>query len=378
MAQVYEKTGLPSTSHRGSTPSPGADDAAIRPELPLRRAFGDAHRHVAVEIGGREQQRGRRAVRQVGDCRRDDVAAPGIFDGHRDPQRHAQVPDLPRLRQPTHLRNLQVDHVHRLIARALHHHRDAIHHFVEDEWPVGVAPYCQALRVAGARLLDVDVHVADGVGHAQRLVLRPAGIGVGDQHIAALQFSRDGADAVDIGIGIPSHLELELGIAFRAVERHLLRHLGRTLLRNRAIQGERIAVAAAHQRRCRKAGSLAENVPTGHVQRRFHVGMAAHGGVHPRIQYAESRGIAADQLRRQLRNAGARAARIGGQIRRTQRTDFAISTDAGVGVNGHYGGIENLDRVAAGPLVAALMQREIHLEDFDAGDFGHAEKKGQG
>src|SRR5262245_42727747 len=50
------------------------------PLAPLRRAVGDAHRDVRVEVGGGEQEPRRRAVRQVRDGGRDDVAAPRVLD----------------------------------------------------------------------------------------------------------------------------------------------------------------------------------------------------------------------------------------------------------------------------------------------------------
>ncbi len=57
---------------------------------------------------------------------------------------------------------------------------------VQHERVVGAAPDGEALLVAQAGLLDVDVDVAHGADHPRRLVHQPAGVGVGDQHVAAL------------------------------------------------------------------------------------------------------------------------------------------------------------------------------------------------
>src|SRR5580698_10268667 len=50
----------------------------------LRRSLGEAHCHVTIEIRAGESKRLRRAVRQVCDSGGDDVASPGVFDGHCD------------------------------------------------------------------------------------------------------------------------------------------------------------------------------------------------------------------------------------------------------------------------------------------------------
>ena len=58
----------------------------------------------------------------------------------------------------------------------------------------------EAFLVGQARLLDVDVHVAHAFDDAHRLVLHPAGVGVGDEPIAGLQLRGDGADARDVHV----------------------------------------------------------------------------------------------------------------------------------------------------------------------------------
>ena len=69
----------------------------------------------------------------MGDGGRGDVATPGVLDGQRDSQGHAQVANLARGCQAADFRDFQIDHVHGLIVRAAHHHTDVVDHFIEDE-----------------------------------------------------------------------------------------------------------------------------------------------------------------------------------------------------------------------------------------------------
>ena len=115
----------------------------------------------------------------------------------------------------------------------------------------------EALLVGQAGLLDVDVDVAHRVGHAHRLVLRPAGVGVGDEDVAGLEAPRRAARMRAMSVvGVAAHLELELGVALGAIAGDARGHrLGR-LLRDGAVQREVVADAAAEQR-ARPAGPLA-------------------------------------------------------------------------------------------------------------------------
>jgi len=184
----------------------------------------------------------------MGDRRRDDVAAPRVFDRHRDAQRHAEIADLPRLGEPADLRDLEVDHVHRLVGHTTHDHVDAIHDLVEHERPVGVPAHGEALLVRHARLLDVHIHVAHGVGHAHGNVLRPPGVGVGNEHVTRLELLGGGVDAFDVRIRVATDLELELRIPLAAVLGDARSHRDGRLLRDGAVQREVVADAAAHER----------------------------------------------------------------------------------------------------------------------------------
>ena len=81
----------------------------------------------------------------------------------------------------------------------------------------------EAFLVGEARLFDVNIHVAHGLGDADGFVLHPAGVGVGHKSVAGLEFRGNGMDARDIHIGIAADFELEAPIAFRAIATRLSR-----------------------------------------------------------------------------------------------------------------------------------------------------------
>ena len=56
-------------------------------------------------------------------------------------------------------------------------------------------------------------------------------------------------------------------------------------------------------------------------------------------------------------DAGAGALGIGRQVNGAKRADFAVADDAFVGLDPHDSAVENLHRLAAGPVVAAFVQR---------------------
>ena len=117
----------------------------------------------------------------------------------------------------------------------------------------------------------------------------PAGVGVGDQAVAGLQHGRDGADALDVDVGIAADLELEAAVALGAIAGDLAGHrLGR-LLRDGPVEHEVVAVAAAQQHADRQPGDLAEDVPAGDVDARLDVGMPLERGVHAAVELAPVR-----------------------------------------------------------------------------------------
>jgi hypothetical protein len=115
------------------------------------------------------------------------VTSPPRLDGRSDAEGHAEVADLPRLREAAHLRDLEVDDVHRSLGVRAQQHVDAVDRLVEHEGMAGAPAHGQAFLEREAGLLDVDVDVRHRADHARRLVLEPAGVGVGHQHVRRLQ-----------------------------------------------------------------------------------------------------------------------------------------------------------------------------------------------
>ena len=87
---------------------------------------------------------------------------------------------------------------------------------------------------------------------------------------------------------------------------------------------------------------------------RLDVGMALQRGVHPAVQPAELRRVLAEQVRPEFRDPGAHAVGIGRQVERPERADLAVADDARVGLDRDDRAVEDVDRLAARPLVAAL------------------------
>src|SRR5215470_706072 len=148
----------------------------------------------------------------MGDGGGHDIAAPGVLDGHGDACGNAEVAYLARPRQAADLGDLEVDHVHGAVGDGAQEDAYAVDVLVEDEGQGGAPPHGQAFLIGAAGLLDVDVEVAHGLHDACRLVHGPAGVAVGDQHVAGLQRLAAGADALDVQVGVAADLELELGV----------------------------------------------------------------------------------------------------------------------------------------------------------------------
>jgi hypothetical protein len=91
--------------------------------------------------------------------------------------------------------------------------------------------------------------------------------------------------------------------------------------------------------------------------------------VHPSIQTLELPRILADQVRREHRDSGADAFGIGRQISGPEGTDFTVADDPSVGLDPDEGRVEDRDRFAAGPVVAAFVQRELDPIGGDSPNF---------
>ncbi len=172
------------------------------------------------------------------------------------------------------------------IGAAAQQHVQRVDVLVEHERMIAVLADRQTLFVGAARLLDVDVDVADGFDDAHRIVHQPAGVRVGDQAVARLQLRGDGSNPFDINLRIAADFQLEAAIAFGSITGNLAGHDIGSLLRDRSIQTEVVAVTSAEQHAHRLIRRLAENVPAGHVDGRLHIRMPLQRGIHATIQLA--------------------------------------------------------------------------------------------
>ena len=341
-------------------------------------AVGDANGDVTVEIGGGEAKLLRGAVSQVGDRGGDDVAAPGIFYGDGQSHGDAQIACLPGTGETAELADLDVDHVHRPVGMRPQQHVDAIHGFVEDEGKVGAAADGETFLVGEARLLDVDVKVAQGAHDADGLVRQPAGVGVGDQDIARLEFFGHGANALDVGVRVRADLQLKAAIAFGAVTGHSRRHGVGLISRYGAVESDPLAVTPAQQGRYRLAGDDAQDVPAGHVDGRFHVGMALEEGVHAAVEFFQLDGVLAQQVRRDLGDACPRSGGVGGQVDGAERADFAHAGYAVVGLDEHDGAVEHFHGLPARPLIGTFVEGQVHLVGGNAANLHPCLRSGVG
>lgn len=97
----------------------------------------------------------------------------------------------------------------------------------------------QALRVGPARLLDIDVDIADRPGDAHRIVHQPAGVRIGDETVARLQDLAHPADALNVLVRVTPHLELKAAVPLLPVAGDPPRHRAGRLLRCRKTRAGR-------------------------------------------------------------------------------------------------------------------------------------------
>ena len=156
-------------------------------------------------------------------------------------------------------------------------HLHAVDRLVEHERMRDASADRQALLVAQARLLDIDIDVLDRTHDPRCLVLHPAGVRVGDQAVAGFQLGRDRPDPLDVDIRITADLQLEPAVTLGPVSGHARGHRVGILLRDGPVQHEIIAVPAPEQIADRATRDLAQDVPAGDVDARLDVGMSLEG-----------------------------------------------------------------------------------------------------
>ena len=133
----------------------------------------------------------------------------------------------------------------------------------------------------------------------------------------------NGADALDVVADSAADLDLQATIAFRHDAGGVRLHGIDAAVRHHLVELGRLALAAAEQRDERNAGGPRGEVGAGHVQRRLHVRVALEHCIHQPVDLRERARIVADEMGRDLGDAGAGAGRKGGRIEIAERRHLA-------------------------------------------------------
>jgi hypothetical protein len=99
-----------------------------------------------------------------------------------------------------------------LVSDSLDDHAQTVDDLIEDEGPVHMAANDQTFLVTRTRLLEVHIDIPHRIRHAKSLMLRPAGVGVRDQHVSCFENLPDIGDSLDVRVGVAADLQLELRV----------------------------------------------------------------------------------------------------------------------------------------------------------------------
>ena len=83
--------------------------------------------------------------------------------------------------------------------------------------------------------------------------------------------------------------------------------------------------------------------------------------IHREVQDIEMCWVHSNQVRGEFLQSRSDTSRVRWQIERTERADFSIAHQAGIGLDFNHRAVEHIDRLAARPRVLHLMEREIDL-----------------
>ena len=190
----------------------------------------------------------------------------------------------------------------------------------------------EALVDRRAGLLEDVVDVARRIDELTRLERRPAGIGVAEDHRRRHR-GGDRAHALDVVADTAADLHLQPAETLRNDANRTFRHGVDRSVGDDLVEFGRLALPAAEQRDERHAGGARGEVAAGHVERRLNVGMALEQRVHQPPDVAQRARIPADQVWRDLGDAGAGARREGGRVEVAERRHLAPAGQAVVGVS---------------------------------------------
>ena len=231
------------------------------------------------------------------------------------------------------------------------------------------APHRKAFLISQTRLLDVNVHIADGFRDSDRVMLHPACVRISDKAIARLELRFDSQNPRDVHIRVAADFELEPTIPFRAIACDLCRHLFGRFLRDGAIERNILVVTAPEQFAHGDSRGLAENIPACDVDSALHIRMAFEGGIHRAIELCELTRVFADEMWAEFAQSSAHTIGVGWQIKGAKRTDLAVAYKSGVSLDANNGAVENGDRFSAGPFIGDLVQRKLDSVRQDTSDF---------
>lgn len=145
-------------------------------------------------------------------------------------------------------------------------------------------------------------------------------------HVAAFEFVGTSLDTRDVVFWLAADLQLEFRVSLRLVGCKVLSHFIRWQLSDGAIERDRLALAPTHEIADRHAASLAKQIPAGHVDSRFDIGVTEQGPVHHIVDNTERGRIKTDEMRGEFSDAGASSGCEGGQVERSERADFTDSS----------------------------------------------------
>ncbi len=253
---------------------------------------------------------------EVGDRRGDDVSAPAIFQCHRDSHFHAEVTSLSCFCQSTEFADLDVHHVHCLLGMSAEERVKSVDVLVENEGAIPSCANSAAFVVGRAGLLDVDINVPNSLADTYRFMLEPARVGIGHKNVTPFQFCGNGVNSRNIEIDIvTANLELEAAVALFAVAGYLGCHFFGRFLRDCSIQLNAVSEATTEEFANRHPGRFAKNIPAGHIDRGFHIGVSFQGDVHASIDSTDFVGGGTKKVRAEFVDAGSCALPEGGEIK---------------------------------------------------------------
>ena len=186
-----------------------------------------------------------------------DVAAARVLDRDGEREVDGDVPQQRRRADAADARDLDRHAVRDAVALRGQQRRQRVDALVEYERVRAVGAHRAAVLVRHARLLDRDLEVARVAQERARLPGRPGAVGVAEDHDVGCDRRAHGVHSLDILRRIGADLDLDAPVAGSDVRGRAPRHDVGRRLRDRAVELDGGAIAAAQVRAQRYAGRLA-------------------------------------------------------------------------------------------------------------------------